>query len=381
MINYFDNASTTYRKPNCIYRSMRLFKKIGANVSRGTRGVECKEIISKTRQNIKKLVGANELYEVAFSQSATYSINQILRGLDYSKIRNVYISQFEHNSVLRTLYDLKDKHGFIIRNLQYDDFEFNLDLIKKQFQEANPDLVIISHISNVCGKVQKFEEVFCVAHQYKAITILDMAQSCGLIQTNLFRDNVDIAIFAGHKTLYAFTGIGGAVIKRTMSILPLITGGTGINSANKDMPQYLPEKLEPGTQNILGIMSLYLSTKYLIRKGYRYIEKVERKNYRRLKKILLLSKVLKIVETGTNSSSIISCYSKDYPPDNFEKFFNKRKVCIRIGLQCSPLSHKKIGTFPAGTLRFSVGIFTKNREFRALKKVIRNINKHFLSEN
>lgn len=377
MISYFDNASTTYQKPKCVYSAVKLFKRVGANVSRGTRDDRSKEIMRSTRQNIKKLVGANELYEVAFSQSATYSINQILRGLDYGNIHNIFISQFEHNSVLRTLLDLKKIYGFNLHYLQYNNFELRADLIKKQFQKETPDLVIISHISNVCGKVQNYEEVFCMAHQYKAITILDMAQSCGLIEINMLRDNVDIAIFAGHKTLYGFTGIGGAVIKRTIPIQPLITGGIGVDSANKDMPKYLPEKLEPGTQNILGIMSLYLSTRYLIKKGYKKIESIEKKNYDKLKNILRLSKVLKIVETGTKSRSIISCYSNMYSPDNFEKFFTKRNVCIRTGLQCSPISHKKIGTYPEGTIRFSIGLYTKNREFRTLKKVILVMNKHF----
>ena len=82
MINYFDNASTTYRKPKVVYKALKTYKKYGANLSRGNNQSKCKEIVETTRNNIKKLVGVGDNYEVAFCQSATYMTNQILKGLD-----------------------------------------------------------------------------------------------------------------------------------------------------------------------------------------------------------------------------------------------------------------------------------------------------------
>ena len=336
--------------------------------------IKCKEIVETTRQNIKKLVGVRDNYEVAFCQSATYMINQIIKGLDYTKIKTIYISKFEHNAVLRVVNQIKRDHNIEIKMLATKEYELDIAKIRKQFKEKRPDLVIVCHVSNVCGLIQKYEKVFEYARKQGALTILDMAQSCGLVKTNLQNNNVDVAIFAGHKTLYGFAGIGGAIIRKGIKIKDIIQGGTGIDSANEEMPKELPTRLEPGTQNINGIFSLYYSTKYLLKMGKNKIEQRERSNFEKLKKILNQSSVLKPINLD-NATTIVSCIPTKYQPDNYEDFFNKRNIAVRIGLQCSPIAHKTLGTFPAGTIRFSVGLFTKAREFRALKRAIKQLNK------
>lgn len=373
MINYFDNASTTYRKPKAVYKALKTYKKYGANLSRGNNQSKCKEIVETTRSNIKQLVGVGDNYQVAFCQSATYMTNQILKGLDYTKIKTIYISKFEHNAVLRVVKQIKENHNIDVYPLETKGYEFDIEAIKKQFQTNKPDVVIICHVSNVCGLIQNYKSVFEQARKYNAITFLDMAQSCGMINSNLQKDNVDVAIFAGHKTLYGFAGIGGAIIRKGLKINDIIQGGTGIYSASEYMPKELPAKLEPGTQNILGIFSLYHSTKYLLKIGKDKIGRIERKQYNKLKSILNKSKVLQPINIE-NATTILSCKPTKYQPDNYEEFFNKRNIAVRIGLQCSPIAHKTLGTYPAGTIRFSVGIHTKSYEFRALARAIKKLN-------
>ena len=374
MINYFDNASTTYRKPKVVYKALKTYKKYGANLSRGNNQSKCKEIVETTRNNIKKLVGVGDNYEVAFCQSATYTTNQILKGLDYTRIKTIYISKFEHNAVLRVIKQIKDTHNIDVYTLETKGYEFDIESIKKQFQTNKPDLVVICHVSNVCGLIQNYKLVFEQARKYDATTVLDMAQSCGMIKTDLQKDNVDVAIFAGHKTLYGFAGIGGAIIRKGLKINDIIQGGTGIESASEYMPKELPARLEPGTQNILGILSLYHSTTYLLKIGNDKVERIERKQYNRLKSILNKSKVLKPIDIS-NATTIVSCIPTKYQPDNYEEFFNKRNIAVRIGLQCSPIAHKTLGTYPAGTIRFSVGLFTKSREFKTLQSIIKQLNR------
>ena len=376
MIHYFDYASTTFRKPKVVYKAVKAYKKYGVNLSRGNNQNKCKEIVSKTRDNIRKIVGADDNYEVAFCQSATYMINQVLKGLDHSKIKTIYISQFEHNSVYRVVNRIKEEYGTTIQNLATKNYELDIDKIKEQFKEQKPDLVIICHVSNVCGVIQKYEEVFACAKMYGSLTLLDSAQSCGLLDINMCKHKVDITIFAGHKTLYGFTGIGGAVIRKGLKIKDLIQGGVGFDSANEKMPDNLPYKLEPGTQNILGIFSLYYSTNYILGLGKTRILQIEQNNYIKLKEIIKKSTVLNIIDIK-NSIGIIACVPQKHYPDNYEEFFNKRNISVRIGLQCSPLAHKTLGTFPAGTIRFSVGLLTKKKDLKVLEKAIKQLNKEF----
>lgn len=374
MINYFDNASTTYRKPKAVYKALRFYKRVGANLSRGVGSKSISEIVSQTRENIKLLVKATNEYDVFFCQSATYAINQILKGIDFKGIKNVYISQFEHNSVTRVLEELRTTHQFKIHYLEYEGHELSQRKIEEQFQKENPDMIIISHVSNVCGQVQDYAKAFSLPQAKKAIKILDMAQSCGLIECNINQTKVDAAIFAGHKTLYGFAGIGGAIISKRLRIKDVIQGGTGIDSASTKMPTEMPIRLEPGTQNLLGIFSLYYSTRFLLKLGFEKIQKIENRNMERLKQILSRSRFLKPIQVE-NAVSIVACRTVDYEPNNLGRFFAENNVNVRIGLQCSPAAHKFLATFPAGTVRFSIGLFTTKREFQCLKRCIKKIDK------
>ncbi len=373
MISYFDNASTTYRKPKSVYKAVKLYKKVGGNISRGNNQAS-KFFIDETRKNIKKLVGANDNYEVVFSQSATFSFNQLIKGLDFSKLKNVYITMFEHNAVNRVLSNLQEIYKFNIKYLCLKGFYLSIDLVKEQFKKDKPDLVIINHVSNVCGLIQDYKPVFEEAKNYGAITILDMAQSCGLLKINMSEEKIDAIVFAGHKTLYGYVGIGGMVIDKKLKIKDIIQGGTGIDSASMLMPKTLPTRLEPGTQNLLGIYSLYYSTSYILKKEINKIFQIEQKKFRKLKRILIDSKLFNVFEIP-NATSIISCLPTKYKPINFEKFFDKYGIVVRIGLQCSPYAHKVLGSYPEGTIRFSVGLFTKGMELRKLKKSLKCIYK------
>jgi len=366
MIAYFDYSSTSFKKPRQVYKAIKAYKKYGVNIGRGKNNctTKCQQMIDDTRQMLKDLVKADDTYKTIFQPSATYSLNLLIKGLDYSQIKYVYISKFEHNSVTRPLIEMQKQHDFEIIFLE--DYE-------KQFKEKAPNVIIMSHLTNTFGIVQDYEKVFKEGKKYKAITILDMAQSFGLIETNITYGKVDAAVFAGHKTLYGFSGIGGIVLSNSLKLKDTIQGGTGVKSADVEMPKERPIRFEAGTQNILGIFSLYFACKYLKRLSYNKIQRIEEKNFNKLKTILKRYDFLEIIEPKGKCSTIVACKFKNYSPENFADFFCENKVAIRTGLQCAPNAHKEFGTFPSGTIRFSVGLFNTKWEFMKLKKVLKKI--------
>lgn len=140
------------------------------------------------------------------------------------------------------------------------------------------------------------------------------------------------------------------------------------------MPNERPIRFEAGTQNILGIFSLYYSCKYLLKLGFRKINEIETKNFNKLKTILKRYSCLEVIDPQVPCSTIVACRIKNYNPENFADFFSKHGVALRTGLQCSPNAHKCFGTFPSGTLRFSVGLFIKNREFKTLERTLKKLH-------
>ena len=372
---YFDNAATTFPKPECVYDALDEFNRtLAMNVNRGQyeQSVKAGQIVNETRNLLLQLFNAEGSHKVVFTPSATIAMNMVLQGIDFYGKKYIYISPFEHNAVLRPLHYLREKFEFEIVELAVDKnkMEYDLEAIKYQFQDKKPDCVIVSHASNVCGIVAPLKELFGLAKQKNAITITDMAQTCGLIQVDLTEVQADYVVFAGHKTLYASLGIGGFLIKNGSKLEASIYGGTGVQSALTKQPDTIPEKFEVGSLNTPAIASLYHSIKWLLGENIQQVREIEKQNYEKLYKILKKYANIRMYGLSTHSVGIISCTFEGLSPDNVERILAERNVAVRTGLHCAPNAHKFLGTFPAGTVRFSVSYFTTDEDFAQLEEAL-----------
>ncbi len=371
---YFDEAATSYPKPEVVYDFMdKFYRTSGFNLGRGSySAVENAAVLQReTRDLLLKLFHC-EGKNVFFEPSATISLNQVIRGINWHDGDVVYISPFEHNAVLRPLNYLKQQYNLKIIELSVDrdTISYNLEKIKYQFQEAKPNVVIVSHASNVCGVVAPIEKIFPLAKFYQATTIVDMSQTAGLIDTNLIEAMADFAIFAGHKTLYGPFGIAGFVATSNIALNPLIYGGTGIESANPFMPDQLPIKYEAGSQNILAIAGLNAALKWIFETGIKEIYRKDQKNLHNLLDVFKERQNIKTIIPKENKIGLISFTVANYSSDSLSPFFSENGIACRTGLQCSPEAHKFLGTFPEGTVRFSCGFFTKESDFHLIKQVV-----------
>ena len=244
---YFDNAATTYPKPGVVYDFMdRFYRRSGGNAGRGMypQAESAGNLIEETRTLVQELLHC-PAKQVIFQPTATISLNIIIQGLISNGARNVYISPFEHNAVTRTLYPYQQKGIITVQQLSVSKgLQYDLERIRYQFDELRPDLVIVSHASNVIGLVAPIEKIFTLSKKYGAYTVADMSQTAGLIDINTGLECFDFAVFAGHKTLYGPTGVSGFVMDPAIDLPPLLFGGTGFDSANQNMPETLPQKYE-----------------------------------------------------------------------------------------------------------------------------------------
>ena len=372
---YFDNAATTYPKPTVVYNFMdKFYRESGANAGRGNYLIAqgANRLIAETRELIKELLHC-PAKQVVFTPTATIALNMILQGLVKLGIKRVYISPFEHNAVTRTLHAFERNGTIRVFELAVSaDLKYDLERIKYQFDYNKPDLVVVSHASNVIGLVAPIENIFILAKKYDSLTIADMSQSAGLVDCNVGLSIFDFAVFAGHKTLYGPTGISGFVMNQEIKIPSILYGGTGSESANQDMPESLPERFEMGTFNISGIAGLNAALKWNKEIGIESISKKENDNREKLISILQEYDWLKIVGyiPGNCYVGIVSCLIAGISSDSADTIFNERGIAVRTGLQCAPLAHKFLGTFPAGTVRLSVSYFTSEDDFDELKKAL-----------
>lgn len=258
---YLDNAATTFPKPESVYAAMdKVNREMCVNAGRGAYRLarEATKLIDDTKAKLVQLIHANSNANVIFSPSITIALNQVIHGIKWRNNAVIYVSPFDHNAVARTVNYLKKKSQVQVKllPLNKDTLEIDIEKMKYEFSKDKPDAVICTHVSNVIGYILPVKEIFEEAKKYDCITILDTAQSLGLIDVDVRTLKADIIAFAGHKTLYGPLGIGGFINVSNVPIEEYIVGGTGSDSLNLDMPQVGAAKYESASSNIIAIAGL-----------------------------------------------------------------------------------------------------------------------------
>ncbi|MGL4988328.1 MAG: aminotransferase class V-fold PLP-dependent enzyme [Cetobacterium sp.] len=372
---YFDNASTTYPKFDRVYdESMIRYRELGINFTRNNsdKSKNAKAIKDSLVCNIKEIFSTKN--EVILNSSATFSLNEIISGLNYENIETIYISPFEHNSVYRVVKKVAREKNIDVKVLKFDGFNFNLEDIKLQFISQKPDLVLCNHASNVFGNILPVLEIFREAKVYDAITVLDASQTAGVSDFSEISPISDFIVFAGHKNLYGPSGIGGYIYNKKIDLSPLLYGGTGIKSEDEDMPEELPERFEAGSPNILGMIGLQIATEELLKVGIENIRAKKIMNFNKLYDLLEeYSYDLKIHSERENNIGVLSITGVHYSPQELEELLNDNDIASRRGMHCAPLAHNHIGTKDGGTLRLSVGYFNSDDDFEGLRDALDSV--------
>lgn len=365
---YLDNSATTFPKPEEFYKALDCANRnLAFNAGRGSykKAVEATKIIDETREQIGSFVNLPGSC-VAFTSSATESLNLIINGLGFEDGDNIYISPFEHNSIVRPLYRLKELKNINILIIPFDKVTWKPDLTKleEMFSISRPKAIFVSQVSNVTGLILDYKDLFESAKKYDAITILDSAQSYGILNPNM--DNVDFCVFAGHKSLYASFGVAG-IISRKFSILNVTkSGGNGSDSLNHNMPKKGYARIESGSPNIVAIYGLLNSAKRL-----KTQDCVERERHLTNYLIDQLKKVKKIIlylPKNIETLGIVSFNIEGYESNDVANILSEDfDICVRSGYHCSPFVHEFIDSIKfKGTVRISLGLFNTEKDIKLL---------------
>lgn len=371
---YFDNAATTFPKPEEVYEAVNYANRNYAfNAGRGTYDAAHKtlEMINETRQLVGDLVGVSG-ETISFESSATEALNIIIYGLGLEEGDTVYISPFEHNAVVRPLYNLKKSRHINIEILPFfkNTWEFDEKRANDLFAMKKPKAVFASHISNVTGYILPFEKIFDLAKKYGAYTVLDCSQSLGVVNPSIA--NTDFIVLAGHKSLYATFGIAGFMNLTGVRLNIVKSGGTGSDSLNHEMPENGNVRYEAGSINSVAIAGLNQSLKWLAKNNVFQHEK-ELTDYAILEFRNLSDAHLYLPENTKNILGIISLNIEGFSPSDVGTILNDEYgICVRTGYHCSPFVHDFIGSLDSnGTVRISFGAFTEKTEIDQLVNALK----------
>ncbi len=376
---YCDNGATSYPKAPLMAEVMvDYINNIGCNVNRGaySTSYQAENIVYETRELLCELFNFNKTENVVFTPNITNSLNVVIKGLLKSG-DHVIVSSMEHNAVMRPLNHLRDKNITFTKVKCNRLGEINLDDIQSAIKD-NTKAIIINHASNVCGTILPIKEIGDLCKKNNKIFIVDSAQTAGVIDIDMKDCNIDILCFTGHKSLLGPQGTGGFLIKDELvsKVDSLIQGGTGSLSEDEIQPNYMPDKYESGTSNIVGIYGLNSSIKYIKKVGISNIHKKEMQLTKQfIDGIKNIDERLIVGKKNTdNRTSVVSLDFKEL--DNgiiCHQLDKKYGIATRSGLHCAPSAHKTLNTFPDGTIRFSFGYFNTEEEVDYIIKCIKEI--------
>lgn len=377
---YFDNAATTYPKPESVRRAAaEAIVRYGGNPGRSGHkmSIAASEAVYSVREKAGKFFGA-EPENVIFTANCTESLNMAIKGLAEQELRegrpfHVIISSLEHNSVFRPVHELTKRGlSYSIAEVSADDtvtvnnFE---DLIK-----PHTKAVICTLGSNVTGQLLPYERIGAMCRRRHICFVGDGAQVCGVVPIDMKRDNINILCMPGHKGLYGISGTGLLITDGQYPIYHILEGGTGSTSLEAEQTPFLPEELESGTVNTVGIVTVGAGIDFIGKTGAERIHSYETALCDRLINELDGESRVRIYRRERCSYLPIVLFNVEgIAPEEAAAYLNDAGFALRGGLHCSGLAHRSIGTLPDGGVRFSPSVFNTLAQTHMLANAVKKL--------
>lgn len=381
---YLDQASTSFPKaPGVAQAMMDYLTMNGVNVNRGcySSAYSAEEVIYETRQLLAELFHFSKCKNVIFTPNVTTSLNFILKGF-LKPGDHILVSAMEHNAVMRPVVQLASSGISFDRIPCRTDGSMILEKVEELLRPETKAIVTL-HASNVCGTRMPLDALGEICQRHQLYFVVDSAQTAGIVPINMDKMHIDALAFTGHKGLRGPQGTGGFLVSQELAeqMEPLISGGTGSVSHTEEIPDFMPDRFESGTPNLPGIYGLHEALLYLKTHSLQAINEKELSftGY-------FLEQLQALDDTGrhiriigkkdlTDRNAVVSIQTPEIDMSQVAwQLDNEYGVMTRVGLHCAPNAHKTLGTYPAGTIRFSFGPENTKNELdfaiQGLKKIL-----------
>ena len=375
---YLDNAATTYPKPPQVYRAWtEAMRSFGANPGRGgyAFSAHTSEEVYNSRMSCAELFGA-EPENTVFTLNCTQALNYAIKGIAGRKPHFV-ISDVEHNAVLRPVHSCAAGSGGSYSIFESsDDEELTLSRAERAIRR-DTSAVICTAASNVTGKRLPIYRLAELCRSKGVPFIVDAAQGAGVLPLKV-GNGVSFICAAGHKGLYGPMGTGLLISDGSYTLKTLIEGGTGSASESPVHPDFTPDRFESGTINTAGAIALGAGARFVKERTPEAILRHELELCRRFcngARHIDGVKLYADITVGNLSlyAPVVSFNVRDKHSSEVSQILGERGFCLRGGLHCAPMAHKKLGTLESGTVRFSPSVFTTAAEVEALLRELRRM--------
>ncbi len=365
---YLDNAATSMPKPKSVERAMAWALNHLPSPGRGSSsGADAAaEVLFSLRMEAAAQFHCQP-EQVVLTSSCTHGLNIAIKSL-VGRGDRVVVSCMEHNAVMRPLYAIgAEIHVAGHRLFDRENMLEELDAL------LTPDtkLCIMTHVSNVFGWTLPVEETAALCRERGIPFVLDAAQSAGCLDIDMGKLGAAFIAMPGHKGLMGPQGTG--LLLCGGETKTLLEGGTGSISRQMEMPEFLPDRLEPGTHNMPGAAGLLAGLRGVRQLGTAEILRRERELCALAAKRLGRIPGIRLYQ-GENQTGVLSFVTEHTDCVLFGEELSRRwDIALRSGLHCAPLAHRTAGTLDTGTIRVSFGPENRRKDVEILAEAVERL--------
>lgn len=373
---YMDNAATTIHKPKQVKAAVLAAMDSFGNAGRGASepALNAARVIYETREKLARFFHGEDASRIVFTANSTESLNIAIKGL-FSPGDHVITTVLEHNSVLRPLYECREKGVELTilncdekGNISYEDMEAAV--------KENTKAVVCTHASNLTGNMIDLEKVGEMTSRKGILLVADVSQTAGIYPVDVQKMRIDVLCFTGHKGMLGPQGTGGMYVRPGLVIRPLLSGGSGVDTYNPRHPDFMPAALEAGTLNGHGIAGLGAAVSWLEEKGLDVLREIELCRMRQFYEGV--SRIPEVTVYGDFSADrrcpIVSLNIGDYDSSEVsDELSVTYGIVTRPGAHCAPLMHRALGTTGQGAVRFSFSHCNTEEEVETAVQAIKEL--------
>jgi len=371
---YLDSAATSLKHKSALESQHDFESNAASNVHRGSYKLsgEATRKYELSREKIAKYLNCSP-DQIVFTKGTTDSINIVANDFKNKLKRDdcILISEMEHHANLIPWQQVALATGAQLLYCSVDsNGDLNLEEIESLLKNNSVKITSICHMSNTLGTLNDVKSIQSLCEKYKSKLFVDGAQAVSILRPDLTKMDVDFYTFSAHKLFGPF-GVGVLYVKNLAQLGLSQVGGGIIDVVDFHTTSFLegPQKMEPGTPNISGVVSLGPLVNFLETLNFEEIKHHEKKLLDLCTKELSKIEGFEPIGTSSTKINILSFNFKGVHPNDLCELLDEQGLALRSGHHCTQPLLKKMGV--AGCARASFSIYNTKADVEKLVKAVK----------